>query len=99
MTVSRRSLAPSAWASCISRSLTRTSRLRAASISVARACAAGVRRLGPQAQRMGLAVGRASDGAFDIGMGDAVRAWGFGPVAADEQAIRAAMAAQHPPGA
>ncbi|RID89900.1 FAD:protein FMN transferase [Gemmobacter lutimaris] len=44
---------------------------------------------------LGLAIGRASGGAFDIGMGDAVRAWGFGPGAADPQAIRAAM--QAPP--
>jgi len=40
---------------------------------------------------LGLAIGRASGGAFDIGMGDAVGAWGFGPAAADPQAIRAAM--------
>ncbi|MBP2562422.1 thiamine biosynthesis lipoprotein [Neorhizobium galegae] len=38
----------------------------------------------------GLAVGRASDGAFDIGMGDAVAAWGFGPVEANEDRIKAA---------
>lgn len=37
-----------------------------------------------------LEIGRASQGAFEIGMGDAVRAWGFGPVPADEAAIRAA---------
>jgi len=47
--------------------------------------------------RLGLAVGRASDGAFDIGQGDAVRAWGFGPAAADPQAIRAAMQVPHRP--
>src|SRR5690606_32932512 len=29
--------------------------------------------------RLGLEIGRASGGAFDIGMGDAVAAWGFGP--------------------
>lgn len=40
---------------------------------------------------LGLAVGRASGGAFDIGMGDAVQAWGFGPKAADPLAIRTAM--------
>ncbi|MFN3991472.1 MAG: FAD:protein FMN transferase [Tabrizicola flagellatus] len=40
---------------------------------------------------LGLAIGRASGGAFDIGMGDAVRAWGFGPAAADPHAIRSAM--------
>lgn len=38
----------------------------------------------------GLAIGRASGGAFDIGMGDAVSAWGFGPDAADEDRIKAA---------
>lgn len=46
---------------------------------------------------LGLDIGRASDGAFDIAMGDAVRAWGFGPAAADPQAIRAAMQAPHRP--
>lgn len=46
---------------------------------------------------LGLAIGRASGGAFDIGQGDAVRAWGFGPQAADPQAIRAAMQAPHRP--
>lgn len=46
---------------------------------------------------LALAVGRASGGAFDIGMGDAVRAWGFGPQAADPQAIRAAMQASRRP--
>jgi thiamine biosynthesis lipoprotein len=46
---------------------------------------------------LGLDIGRASDGAFDIGMGDAVRAWGFGPTAADPEAIRAAMRAPHRP--
>src|SRR5690606_23176156 len=42
---------------------------------------------------LGLRIGRASGGAFDIGMGDAVHAWGFGPAAADVQGIRTAMAA------
>ncbi|MBT9493407.1 MAG: FAD:protein FMN transferase [Paucibacter sp.] len=46
---------------------------------------------------LGLRIGRASGGAFDIGMGDAVRAWGYGPDAADEQGIRAAMAAPRRP--
>lgn len=41
---------------------------------------------------LGLAIGRASGGAFDVGQGDAVRAWGFGPAPADPEAIRAAMA-------
>jgi thiamine biosynthesis lipoprotein len=45
----------------------------------------------------GLAVGRASDGAFDIGMGDAVAAWGFGPAEADAEAIRAARRRRHRP--
>ena len=43
--------------------------------------------------RLGLEVGRASGGAFDIGMGDAVTGWGFGPRAADAAQIRAAMSA------
>ncbi len=41
--------------------------------------------------RLGLEIGRASGGAFDIGMGDAVTAWGFGPEAAASTGIRAAM--------
>ncbi len=46
---------------------------------------------------LGLEIGRASDGAFDIGMGDAVTAWGFGPEAAAPDGIRAAMEAlRHP---
>ncbi|TKD18332.1 FAD:protein FMN transferase [Rhodobacter capsulatus] len=44
-----------------------------------------------------LVIGRASGGAFEIAMGDAVRAWGFGPVPADEAAIRAAMARERRP--
>jgi len=40
----------------------------------------------------GLAIGRASDGAFDMAVGDVVRAWGFGPAEADPAAIRAALA-------
>lgn len=46
---------------------------------------------------LGLDVGRASGGAFDVGQGDAVRAWGFGPSAADPQAIRAARTAPRRP--
>ena len=42
---------------------------------------------------LGLAIGRASGGAFDIGMGDAVQAWGFGPQATNEEGIRRALAA------
>ena len=45
----------------------------------------------------GLQVGRVSGGAFDIGMGDAVAAWGFGPAAADPERIRAALAAPRCP--
>lgn len=41
--------------------------------------------------RLGLKIGRISGGAFDIGMGDAVTAWGFGPEAAAPDGIRAAM--------
>ncbi|GEO41731.1 FAD:protein FMN transferase [Skermanella aerolata] len=37
----------------------------------------------------GLEIGRASNGAFDIGLGDLTNAWGFGPQAADAGAIRA----------
>lgn len=46
---------------------------------------------------LGLAIGRASGGAFDIGQGEAVRAWGFGPDPADPQAIRAALTAPYTP--
>ena len=46
---------------------------------------------------LGLRIGAASGGAFDIGMGDAVRAWGFGPEPASAGAIRAAMAAARRP--
>ena len=41
--------------------------------------------------RLAIAVGEASGGAFDIGVGDAVSAWGFGPAAAAPDLIRAAM--------
>ncbi len=47
--------------------------------------------------RLGLEIGRASGGAFDIGMGDAVTAWGFGPEAAAPGRIRIAMAAPRRP--
>lgn len=43
--------------------------------------------------RLGLEIGRASGGAFDVGMGDAVAAWGFGPEEAAADRIRTAMAA------
>lgn len=59
-------------------------------------CVAVPERLG-HVLRLGLEIGRASGGAFDIGIGDAVAAWGFGPEAAVPDAIRAAMAApRHP---
>lgn len=38
---------------------------------------------------IGLAVGLASDGAFDIGLGDLVTAWGFGAAQADVALVRA----------
>ncbi len=43
-----------------------------------------------------LQIGRDSGGAFDIGVGDAVRAWGFGPDAASPDAIRAALGPRLP---
>jgi len=46
---------------------------------------------------LGLDIGRASGGAFDIGMGDVVAAWGFGPVAADQHLIRNALDAVRQP--
>ena len=47
--------------------------------------------------RLGLEIGRASDGAFDIGMGDAVAAWGFGPEAATLGRIRSASSVPRRP--
>ncbi len=44
----------------------------------------------------GLEIGRLSSGAFDVGMGDLVNAWGFGPLDADTQAIRAALGKMRP---
>lgn len=46
-----------------------------------------------------LEIGRASDGAFDIGLGALVNAWGFGAArnAPDRQAIRAALHERLPP--
>ena len=41
--------------------------------------------------KIALEIGRITEGAFDIGVGDAVTAWGFGPAEADETAIRAAL--------
>jgi len=40
---------------------------------------------------LGLRIGRASGGAFDVGMGDVVRAWGFGPNAADMVKIETSL--------
>jgi FAD:protein FMN transferase len=45
----------------------------------------------------GLAIGKASGGAFDIAMGDAVAAWGFGPQEMSEDAIRSALRKQRKP--
>ncbi|WP_434622262.1 FAD:protein FMN transferase [Tabrizicola sp. M-4] len=42
----------------------------------------------------GLAVSQASEGAFEMNVGDAVRAWGFGPAPIDLSAIQAARAAR-----
>lgn len=47
--------------------------------------------------RLGLEIGRASGGAFDVGMGDAVMAWGFGPEGAASERIHAAMATARRP--
>lgn len=47
--------------------------------------------------RLSLDIGRASGGAFDIGVGAAVRAWGFGPEATDRDLIRRALNVPHPP--
>lgn len=47
--------------------------------------------------RLGLEIGRQSGGAFDITMGDAVAAWGFGPSSADPALIRQALDAPRRP--
>lgn len=47
--------------------------------------------------RLGLDIGCVSGGAFDIGMGDAVNAWGFGAAAADQTLIRKALEIQRRP--
>ena len=47
--------------------------------------------------RLGLAIGQASGGAFDVGLGDAVTAWGFGPDAAAGERIRIALKARRRP--
>ncbi|PZF78914.1 FAD:protein FMN transferase [Aestuariivirga litoralis] len=48
--------------------------------------------------RLGLAIGKASGGAFDVALGDAVTAWGFGPGAASGERIRIALSAPRRPG-
>jgi len=47
--------------------------------------------------RKGLAIGKITGGAFDIAMGDAVTAWGFGPEEAAPERIRSAMTAPRRP--
>ncbi|MBN9548546.1 MAG: FAD:protein FMN transferase [Alphaproteobacteria bacterium] len=47
--------------------------------------------------RLGLKIGRESGGAFDIGLGDAVTAWGFGPAGASPDGIREATRARRSP--
>ena len=44
-----------------------------------------------------LTIGRRSGGAFDIGVGDAVSAWGFGPGTARADGIRAALSGPRRP--
>lgn len=47
--------------------------------------------------RLGVEIGRASGGAFDMGVGDAVAAWGFGSESAAPDRIRAAMTGPRTP--
>lgn len=47
--------------------------------------------------RLGLEIGRASGGAFDIGLGDAVTAWGLGPEPPDAERIGQALAVPRRP--
>jgi len=47
-----------------------------------------------QVLQLGVAIGKASGSAFDMGVGDAVSAWGFGPASASLDSIRAAMSAR-----
>lgn len=46
---------------------------------------------------LALKIGRISGGAFDIGMGDVVTAWGFGSAPAEPERIRAAMSVKRTP--
>lgn len=50
-----------------------------------------------QVLRLGVAIGKASRGAFDMTVGDAISAWGFGQCSASQDSIRAAMAARRVP--
>lgn len=50
-----------------------------------------------QVLQVGLAISAATDGAFEMNIGDAVRAWGFGAAALDLDAIRAASSAPRLP--
>jgi thiamine biosynthesis lipoprotein len=52
-----------------------------------------------QVLERGLKIGRASGGAFDIGLGGLVNAWGFGPALSmpDKDAIQAALRERLPP--
>lgn len=47
--------------------------------------------------QLGLEIGRASGGAFDMALGDAVAAWGFGSKPADPDGIKVAMSADRVP--
>ena len=47
--------------------------------------------------QLALNIGRASGGAFDIGLGDVTMAWGFGPSQADPVRMRAALTADRVP--
>ena len=50
-----------------------------------------------EVMRLGISIGRASGGAFDVGLGDAVTAWGFGPEVATGERIHIALAAKRHP--
>ncbi len=49
--------------------------------------------------RLGLEIGAASGGLFDICLGDLVSAWGFGPAEPDREAITAMIGGARPPAA